>query len=529
MNSSRKYEIPGFASGEVTVKMLAERLEAITNNTPGTVFQYVVHPDGTDRLLYVSKGCEALWGLSQEQCLHDMNQIWDMVRKGGDFEKVVEDVQESMRNLTRWHSKFRIVRPEGTIRYHEGYGNPVRLPDGSTRWDSIVIDITDQHLTINQLMRTKQIARLGSWELDLLIPEQERIYWSPPTHEIMEMDVDATVTLTVALEWVSDEHRELLWGAIDRIRKSGEEFDIEIRVQTGSGRWKWVRLAAQAEFANGRCVKVHGTIQDIDRHKQNEALLNRLNSELQSQAHELYELNAELLAQAKTLKHINSELEQFVYIASHDLQEPLRMITNFMALLDKKYGAHLDEKARQYIFYATDGAIRMRRIILDLLEYSRAGRNQGNIEAVDLNDLFREVLAMHKVVIHESRAEIEVDQLPTIMASRTPMLQVFQNLVGNALRYVAEGVRPKVRITATETSDEWTIHISDNGIGIAVENFEKIFVIFQRLNLNDPRYSGTGLGLAIARKIVDRMGGRIWVESVVGEGSTFHVTIPKRS
>lgn len=240
----------------------------------------------------------------------------------------------------------------------------------------------------------------------------------------------------------------------------------------------------------------------------------------------LRSLNYQLMEQTRELSISNAELEQFAYIASHDLQEPLRMITSFLTQLEKKYKDQLDEKANQYIFYAVDGAARMRKIILDLLEYSRVGKLDSKMELVDLNQVVTEVKQIFYKQISEKNAIFEIDTLPTLQIVKTPISQIFQNLIENALKYQKNGTIPLIKISAKELDNSWQISVSDNGIGIDPEYYEKIFIIFQRLHAKN-EYNGTGMGLAIVKKIVESMGGNIWVESVPGKGSTFYFTILK--
>lgn len=240
----------------------------------------------------------------------------------------------------------------------------------------------------------------------------------------------------------------------------------------------------------------------------------------------LNELNDNLKKHTKELAVSNAELERFAYIASHDLQEPLRMITSFLSQLEKRYGSVIDDKGKKYIAFAVDGAKRMRQIILDLLEFSRVGRTEDRYEDLDLNELVKEIQILYRKKIEEKNAVIEVGTLPLIQAYKAPLLQVFQNLIGNALKYSVENIPSHIQITVKELDDYWQFAVTDNGIGIAEEYFEKIFIIFQRLH-NKDEYSGTGMGLAITKKIIETMGGRLWVESEEGVGSTFYFTVKR--
>ncbi len=241
---------------------------------------------------------------------------------------------------------------------------------------------------------------------------------------------------------------------------------------------------------------------------------------------QMKKLNDDLISQAKKLEISNKELEQFAYAASHDLQEPLRMITSFLSQLENKYSSIIDEKGKQYIFFAVDGAKRMRQIILDLLEFSRVGRTEHNLEEINLNELVEDIKTLLKKQIQEKQAVIEYGDLPNIKSFNSPLRQIFQNLIGNSLKYQTAGIKPEIKIIFEDKKTHWQFAVKDNGIGIAPEYFDKIFVIFQRLH-NKDEYSGTGIGLAITKKIIDNIGGKIWLESKEGEGCTFFFTIPK--
>lgn len=262
----------------------------------------------------------------------------------------------------------------------------------------------------------------------------------------------------------------------------------------------------------GVAIRMIGALQDITTLKQNERALEELNFQLKKHSAEVAQSNA--------------ELEQFAYIASHDLQEPLRMISSFLILLKKNYEKELDDKAKQYIHFATDGAQRMRQIILDLLDYSRIGKVKYDLQFVDVNDIIREVQLLHKAMILEKNVVIKYNQLPVIKAAAIPLLRVLSNLINNSIKYSKKDILPVIEILVKDREYHWEIIVQDNGIGINEQFKEKVFDIFQRLHSRD-EYSGTGIGLAICKKIVENHGGNIWVNSTEGEGSSFHFTIPK--
>jgi signal transduction histidine kinase/HAMP domain-containing protein len=264
----------------------------------------------------------------------------------------------------------------------------------------------------------------------------------------------------------------------------------------------------------------------------------RLKRERQEAARQRAEESLALRTQE--LERSNKELEQFAYVASHDLQEPLRMVSSYTQLLARRYKGKLDADADDFIAFAVDGASRMQQLIQDLLAYSRVNTRGKPFEPTDCNRVLGQVRVNLDVAIEESRTILTHDELPTLPADEGQLVQLFQNLVGNAIKFHKPGMTPQVHISATLTPDpspagrgeaevrEWTFSVRDNGIGIDPQYYERIFVIFQRLHGRD-EYPGTGIGLAICKRIVERHGGRIWVESKPGEGSTFYFTLPVNS
>ncbi len=225
------------------------------------------------------------------------------------------------------------------------------------------------------------------------------------------------------------------------------------------------------------------------------------------------------------LERSNQELEQFAYVASHDLQEPLRMVSSYMQLLESRYKDKLDDDAKEFIDFAVDGAARMQRLIQDLLAFSRVGTRGRAPEVVSAEDALNEALANLAIRIQENGAQIEHQELPTVFVDRNQLTQVFQNLLGNAIKFRAKR-EPVVKVSARQLDDFYEFRVEDNGIGFDQKHAERIFVIFQRLNSRET-YEGTGIGLAICKKIIERHGGRIWVESRIGDGTTFYFTLPR--
>ncbi|WP_114751299.1 PAS domain-containing protein [Pleomorphovibrio marinus] len=352
------------------------------------------------------------------------------------------------------------------------------------------------------------------WDYEVL---EDKLFWGPGFQTLFGYDsniVKPTFEFLVSL--IHPEDRETLLTEIHENMNGGNSTNIwskEYRFLKSDG--SYAHVSDKAIFikdSDGKVVRALGAMSDISQRKAYEQSLRNLNRELQKNI--------------KELAISNEELEQFAYVASHDLQEPLRMVDSFMGLLDKKYKEHLDDKARQYIFYASDGAKRMRRIINDLLNYSRVGRISGSLETMNVKEVLEDVLALFRNSIATNTATIQIGHLPYIHSYKVPVQQIFQNLISNAFKYSKKDEPLIIEIGGSESESHWEFWVKDNGIGIAQEYHDKIFVIFQRLHPANS-YDGTGIGLAIIKKIINNMGGRIWLTSQEGEGSTFYFTICK--
>ena len=246
---------------------------------------------------------------------------------------------------------------------------------------------------------------------------------------------------------------------------------------------------------------------------------------LQREMVERKRMEEQLQSTLVDLERSNSELEQFAYVASHDLQEPLRMVSSYTQLLAQRFEGQLDDKAKKFINYAVDGAVRMQQLINDLLAYSRVNTQGKPAEMIDSHSILGDALRNLSAAIEENRAIVMNDDLPVVRADATQLSQLFQNLIGNAIKF--RGVSfPCIRISACDLGSEWCFSVKDNGIGIEAQYADKVFVIFQRLHTRQ-EYRGTGIGLAICKRIVERHGGRIWFESEPGKGTTFYFALPK--
>ena len=236
------------------------------------------------------------------------------------------------------------------------------------------------------------------------------------------------------------------------------------------------------------------------------------------------QLHSQVTQQADELSRSNRELEQFAYVASHDLQEPLRMVSSYVQLLERRYSGQLDERAEKYIYFAVDGATRMQRLITDLLAYSRVGTQGGELSPTDTSPVVDEALSNLEVALADSNARVVYPDLPQVTADSSQLVQLFQNLIGNALKFKS-GERPRVEVRAERDGSYWLFSVRDNGVGFDQKYADRVFGVFKRLHRNRD-IPGTGIGLAICQRIIDRHGGRIWAESTPGKGATFYFTLP---
>ncbi len=319
--------------------------------------------------------------------------------------------------------------------------------------------------------------------------------------------------------------------------KKNDTLEIEHRAIHSSGEWRWLysRDTAFAFNSDGKVKQILGSCIDITERKQAEIklkayrehleeLVSTRTTELQGEIIERRQAEENLRQSNRELARSNEELEQFAYIASHDLQEPLRAVTSYAQLLEKRYVDQLDEKAQKYIINIVDGGTRMQQLINDLLNYSRVGTKGAEFQPVATEKIVKRVLANLKIAIVKSKAKITYDPLPTITGDQSQLIQLFQNLISNAIKFHGDAP-PQIHIWATKESQAWHFCIRDRGIGIEAEYADRIFVIFQRLHSRS-KYPGTGIGLAICKKIVERHKGKIWLDSKLGEGSTFYFSFP---
>jgi PAS domain S-box-containing protein len=318
--------------------------------------------------------------------------------------------------------------------------------------------------------------------------------------------------------WGYDSNEEVIGKPISDFIAEQEKVPEILESLTRKGTWEGEYLArkkdgstfvAQSKAnvvlgADGKQIALYSSVIDITEKKRAEAGLKKVSLDL---------------------TRSNQDLEQFAYIASHDLQEPLRMVSSYVKLLERRYKGKLDADADDFINFAVDGAVRMQNLINDLLLFSRVNTRGKEFELTDYEAVFATVVGNLQAQIESNKAILTHDPLPKAWADSVQQIQVMQNLIHNGIKFHRDEA-PRVHVSAKEGDDEWVFSVKDNGIGIEPEYFDRIFLIFHRLNEKD-KYPGTGIGLSICKKIIERHGGRIWIESEPGKGSAFFFTIPK--
>jgi PAS domain S-box-containing protein len=392
------------------------------------------------------------------------------------------------------------------------YGSPkISAAVGRKAYQSMIQDVEAAERELNEAERNQSKRRyriVSEFASDWNYwqgPDQEMLYVSPASEDITGYPSEEFYKAPGLLDVVIDPEDQPLWKTHngDELAEKGPGH-LEFRIRTKQGEVRWVsHFCKPVHDHNGKFLGVCGSNRDIT---------------IQKRAEETVEVKTQELLRS------NAELEQFAYVASHDLQTPLRAISGYLNLLTKRYEGKLDGDADRFIDRTNQNVLRMQRLINDLLTYSRLTTRAHPFQPTDCNQLVQEVAEMLQPVLEESGGRVIPKPLPTIMADGSQFLQLFQNLIGNAVKF-RDHKPPEVHVEAERADKGWLFSVRDNGIGIDPQYAERIFLIFQRLHTVD-QYPGTGIGLAVCKKIVERHGGQIWVESKAGEGATFKFLIP---
>jgi PAS domain S-box-containing protein len=456
---------------------------------------------------YVNRAYEEFFGLSPDEILG--RTVYDL---GGELHyRVARPYIDMALRGQPVAFDSRVQRRDGriseiTVAYKPDYG-----PNGTVRgFAAMVQDVTERKRAEAELVRSEEqfrkVFRGSPLGMALLASDFRYVQVNPALCRILGYTEQELLELTSIDITHPDDRKSGVLEAQEVFRGERNEFSIEKRYLTAQGASVWVRVhSTLLHDAEGRPWRNLVLIEDVTENKNTQNAL----------AHRTEEL-----------VRSNKELEQFAYVISHDLQEPLRTISGYSKLLANRYKGKLDDQAQEFLSYLVGGTQRMSALIRDLLHYSQVTEDVDPTELVNLDEVIKIALLNLEVTIEDAGASVTADRLPAVPGRRIRLIQLFQNLISNALKYRHPERTGQVMIYAEHDSQS-TLHIcvEDNGIGIAPQHHERIFGIFQRLN--GETYSGTGIGLALCRKIVEQHGGRLWVESQLGHGAIFRFTLPR--
>ncbi|MEO5336237.1 MAG: PAS domain S-box protein [Magnetospirillum sp. WYHS-4] len=471
----------------------------------------VVMTDTSGTIEYVNQRFVEVSGYSREEALGRNPRFLKSGRAdGADY----RELWSTLKSGRTWQGVFCNRHKNGTLYWEEALVAPVSGADGQTvHYIAFKTDITERRRTEERLEQSEarlaeaqRIARLGNWSWDVAGGD---LFWSEETYRIFgHCPGEFVPSYEGFCAMVHPDDRARVKESESLAFGKGIPHAIDHRIVLPDGRIRWVHQEAIAvRGADGRADRLSGTVQDITERKEGEETLRRAVQEL---------------------TRANIQLERFAYVAAHDLQEPLRNLVSYSQLLDKRHGASLEGDGRDFLALIIGAATRMRILVSDLLTYSRLDTRSQTFRRVDLIDAVTLAETNLKDAIAETNAQIVVAPMPQIRGDEMQVVLVFQHLISNAIKYRREGIVPRVQIEARLEGNEWVFSVKDNGIGIEPQYFDKIFEVFKRLH-STAEYPGTGIGLAICRRVVERHGGRIWVDSTPGQGSTFSFALPIRN
>lgn len=472
-------------------------------NLADNIAQFAWMADNNGQIFWYNQRWFDYTGTTQEEMEGDG---WKKVQHPDHLQRVAEKLTYCFNHGVPWEDTMPLKGKDGSYRWFLSRAVPIKdEANRVVRWFGTNTDITQQMANEEALRASEErlylaqtSAGIGTWNVNLHTLEGT---FSEQYLAILGID-QPPESFESFLKLLHPDDREQVARESRQAIEECRQFEAAFRVTWRDDSLHWIIGRGRVYCDHDKALRMTGVIFDVTERKL---------------AEESLRITMEELARS------NRELEQFAYVASHDLQEPLRMISAYVKLLERKYRGRLDPNADTYIHFAVDGAARMQKLIEGLLDYSRISRGT-ELHPVDTNASLSGALSNLKAVVEENDAEVTNDELPMVEGDETQLMQLFQNLIGNALKYRKADVTPKVYLTAERTGEEWLFSVTDNGIGIDPAYHEDIFQIFKRLHTQE-EYQGTGIGLASCKKIVERHGGRIWLTSIPGDGSTFFFTL----
>ncbi|MGB7758308.1 MAG: PAS domain S-box protein [Bryobacteraceae bacterium] len=498
-------DMTGRKRAEEALRESRESFRRVVENAPEAIF---VATRGHFR--YLNPAALRLFGVASESELLGKS-VLDAVHPDSRpaMAEGIRQIQELGVHLPPFAQRY--LRPDGTVIDVEGYAVPF-LYEGEKGGLMFARDITErkraeEDLRANEdlLSESQRIAHLGSWDWRLQGDTGVTV-WTPETYRLFGVSPE-TFALSnetfVTLIHPDDRASMQVWMSDCMAGLAPPDLEFRVNLPDGSVRYLNGRGHLVSQDAEGKATRMVGVALDITERK------------LAEQA---------LLRRTEELKRSNTELEQFAYVASHDLQEPLRMVSSYMQLLSRRYKGKLDSNADEFIGFAVDGAKRMQQLINDMLAFSRVATTGRDFKPVAADAALKQALSNLKAAVEESQANVTFDPLPVVSADSGQLTQLFQNLIGNAIKF-RRREPPRIHVSAERRAKEWVFSVRDNGIGIEPQHLDRIFVIFQRLH-TAAEFPGTGIGLAISKKIAERHGGHLWVTSEPGAGSVFYFSIP---
>ncbi len=517
---------------EIKLRRLNERLDIASKAAGVGIWDWDILSDEIEW----SPVMFELFGLEQDKD-NATFKTWEKRLHPKDLEIAKENIQKAIEEQSFLDNQYRILHPNGDIRWIDSLGQAEYDENNHPlRMTGICIDITERKLMdikLNEMLenleekvhqRTKELVMANEYNRNLIETSLDPMVTIGPDGKITDVN-KATEKVTgysrtdligtdFAYYFTKPEEAE---DGYQRVFKEGmvRDYPLEIKHKNGS-LTQVLYNASEYMDEQGDVVGVFAAARDITERKHAEEKLKEYKESLEMQVRQ----------RTEELEKSNADLKKFAYVASHDLREPLRMITSFLQLLERRYKDQLDEDAHEFIYYAVDGAKRLDNMIMDLLEYSRVANKDMMFNEVDFEDVMTQINLNLNVTIQENNAKITYDNLPMgVKADKNQMILLFQNLIGNAIKYRSK-LNPEIHITSHEEGDYVVFVVKDNGIGIDPKYLDRIFTIFQRLHTHQ-EYEGSGIGLSIAQRIVHQHGGEIWAESELGKGSIFYFSLNK--